>query len=272
MITFPRAKINTGLNIIRKRSDGFHDIETIFYPVGLSDALEFVVPAESVAEDELSVTGFPAGCPSSENLAVRAATLMRERFEFPYLKIHLHKSIPPGSGLGGGSSDAAGMLMLLNRYFNLGATGNDLKSMALTLGSDCPFFINGSPVLATGRGEIFDPLPCFLDGAYIVIIHEGIHISTPLAYSKSNPRGRGSGLKELIELPREEWREMITNDFEDYAFNAFPVLADIKSSLYRAGAFYSSMSGSGSAMYGLFPEEPANKALIQGNIIYQGWL
>jgi 4-diphosphocytidyl-2-C-methyl-D-erythritol kinase len=272
MITFPRAKINTGLNIIRKRSDGFHDIETIFYPVGLSDVLEFVVPAESISEDELTVTGFPAGCPSSENLAVRAAILMRERFEFPCIKIHLHKSIPPGSGLGGGSSDAAGMLMLLNRYFNLGATGNDLKTMALKLGSDCPFFIEGKPVLATGRGEIFDPLPCFLDGAYIVIIHEGIHISTPLAYSKSVPRGKSPGLKELLELPREDWREKMTNDFEDYAFQAFPVLADIKASLYRAGAFYSSMSGSGSAIYGLFAGVPANPALIQGTVIHQGWL
>ncbi|MDX9929519.1 MAG: 4-(cytidine 5'-diphospho)-2-C-methyl-D-erythritol kinase [Bacteroidales bacterium] len=270
MIVFPRAKINIGLTIVRKRDDGFHDIETIFYPVGLTDALEFIVPAKPGSADRLTVTGTGAGCATADNLVVRAAGLMREKYKFPCLKIHLHKMIPPGSGLGGGSSDASSMLMLLNRYFCLRANEQELLTLALMLGSDCPFFIKGTPVLAIGRGELFTPLPCFLNGYYIVIVRENIHISTPLAYANSKPRGSSSGLKELIKAPLEKWRDSIANDFEEYAFREHPRLQDLKQGMYEAGALFSSMSGSGSAIFGIFSKEPVSPP--RGNIIWQGWL
>ncbi|MBE0676502.1 MAG: 4-(cytidine 5'-diphospho)-2-C-methyl-D-erythritol kinase [Bacteroidales bacterium] len=272
MVTFPRAKINIGLNIIRKREDGFHDIETIFYPTGLCDALEFVIPVEGLEADTLTGTGFAAGCPVDDNLVVRAVRLLREDYEIPFLRIHLHKMIPPGSGLGGGSSDAAHMLMLLNRYFDLGIANEVLMEKSLTLGSDCPFFIYGSPAIATGRGELFDKLGCFLEGNYLVIVHEGIHISTPIAYRNSKPHVRDTHLADLIGTPSHSWKNTIENDFEEYAFSIHPRLAEIKESLYESGAWYSAMSGSGSAVYGLYSKKPERPSLIKGTIIYEGWL
>lgn len=270
MITFPRAKINIGLTIVSKRTDGFHEIETIFYPAGISDVLEFVVPRERVLSDQLVVSGVVTDCRPEDNLAVRAVSLMRERYNIPFLRIHLHKVIPPGSGLGGGSSDASAMLLLLNRYFRLQINQDELGEMALKLGSDCPFFIRQTPQLATGRGEIFTPLNCFLDGYYLVIVREGIHISTRLAYSESKPRGRVSGLERLIMEPIIEWKNSIVNDFEEYAFREYPLLAGLKQGMYDAGALYSSMSGSGSAVYGIFSSRPTTPPA--GNIIWQGWL
>ena len=270
MITFPKAKINIGLTIVRRRDDGFHDIETIFYPTGLSDALEFVVQEAVVGPDILTVTGLDSGCRQEDNLVIRAINLFREKYDIPGLRIHLHKLIPPGSGLGGGSSNASAMLMLLNRYFKLQIGRQEIEEMALKLGSDCPFFIQGTPVLATGRGEVFTPLPCFLDGYYLVIVRENIHISTPVAYAKSRPRGKTSGLEEMIKRPVEEWEKTITNDFEEYAFREHPRLALLKQGIYDAGALYSSMSGSGSAIYGIFRTKPTTSP--PGNIIWQGWL
>jgi 4-diphosphocytidyl-2-C-methyl-D-erythritol kinase len=270
MIAFPKAKINIGLSIVRRRDDGFHDIETVFYPTRFTDALEFVVAGDEPDADEITVTGIDSGCRSEDNLVIKAVKLLRETNDIPWLRIHLHKMIPPGSGLGGGSSDASTMLMLLNRYFNLQAGTQDLQSIALRLGSDCPFFIQGAPVLATGRGEIFSSLPCFLNGYYLIIIRENIHISTPLAYSNSKPRGRASGLGELIMTPVEEWKDAIKNDFEEYAFREYPALAKIKKAMYDSGAIYSSMSGSGSAIYGIFTSKPYT--LPAGKIIWQGWL
>ncbi|MFO7574170.1 MAG: 4-(cytidine 5'-diphospho)-2-C-methyl-D-erythritol kinase [Bacteroidales bacterium] len=269
MVTFPKAKINIGLTIVRKRDDGFHDIETIFYPAGLSDALEFVVSEAGLGPDELTVTGVAAGCRPEENLVIKAVNLLRAKYKIPFLRIHLHKVIPPGSGLGGGSSDASAMLMLLNRTFKLQIGRQELEDMALKLGSDCPFFIQGSPVLATGRGEVFTSLPCFLDGYYLVIVRENIHISTPLAYANSKPHGKTSGLEELIKAPLEEWKNNIKNDFEEYAFREHPRLELLKQGLYDSGALYSSMSGSGSAIYGIFRTKPESPP--PGNIIWQGW-
>ncbi len=160
--------------------------------------------------------------------------------------------------------------MLLNRYFCLRANEQELLTLALMLGSDCPFFIKGTPVLAIGRGELFTPLPCFLNGYYIVIVRENIHISTPLAYANSKPRGSSSGLKELIKAPLEKWRDSIANDFEEYAFREHPRLQDLKQGMYEAGALFSSMSGSGSAIFGIFSKEPVSPP--RGNIIWQGWL
>lgn len=270
MVVFPRAKINVGLNIIRKRDDGFHDIETMFLPVNLCDALEFVPASNSSSGDELTLSGYLTGGDTADNLVLKAVNLLRKTAPFPRLRIHLHKAIPAGSGLGGGSSDASSMLVGLNRYFSLGFTCEELSDLALELGSDCPVFISGTPVLASGRGEIFEPAPAIPDGLRIVIIHEPIHISTSEAYRNCKPQIPPVRLMELTRRPVSEWKQTIRNDFEDYAFSRFPVLREIKESLYKAGAVYSSMSGSGSAIYGLFTGEPGLPQKIKGKIIYQG--
>jgi 4-diphosphocytidyl-2-C-methyl-D-erythritol kinase len=270
MVVFPRAKINVGLNITGKRSDGYHNIETLFIPVGLCDALEFVGAPPGVVADELIVTGLVTDCNPADNLVVRALNLIRTRCTVPPLRMHLHKAIPPGSGLGGGSSDASAMLVALNKFFSLGIDDAILQEMALTIGSDCPVFIAGTPVLASGRGEIFSPAPALPSGLTLVIVHEGIHISTAEAYGNCHPRKPDYRLSELIAEPPERWKETIKNDFEDYAFSKHPILAEIKESMYRAGALYSSMSGSGSAVYGLFTEEPGQYDRIKGNIIFKG--
>lgn len=270
MVVFPKAKINIGLNIIGKRTDGYHNIETLFLPVGLCDALEFVPAGQGTANDELTVSGSMNGVNPADNLVFKAVKLLRQRTPFPRLRIHLHKVIPTGSGLGGGSSDASSMLVGLNRYFSLGFTCEELQNLALELGSDCPVFISGTPAFASGRGEIFEPAPKIPDGLRIVIVHEGIHISTPEAYRNSRPAIPAVRLRELTQRPAEEWRDTIRNDFEEYAFGMYPQLADIKASMYRAGAIYSSMSGSGSAVYGLFMGEPRFPEKIKGTIIFKG--
>jgi 4-diphosphocytidyl-2-C-methyl-D-erythritol kinase len=269
MVTFPRAKINIGLFITEKRGDGYHNIESLFAPVGLSDALEFVEAGDNCQSDELTVTGVMAGCNPADNFVMKALEIVRRKRTIPYQRIHLHKAIPAGSGLGGGSSDASAMLLALNKRYSVGYNAQDLHQAALSIGSDCPFFINCAPVIATGRGELFEPAPPLPSGLKIVIVHDGIHISTPEAYANCTPRRRTRGLRELISQPLSEWRESITNDFEEYAFRRFPRLAEIKESLYVAGAVYSSMSGSGSAVYGLFVGDP-DTHVIKGNIIYCG--
>lgn len=270
MVIFPRAKINVGLNIIRKRDDGYHDIETMFLPVNLCDALEFVPSSNYSAVDELTLSGLMTGGETADNLVLKAVKILRTRAPFPTLKIHLHKAIPAGSGLGGGSSDASSMLVGINKYFSLGLTCEELADLALELGSDCPVFISGTPVLASGRGEIFERAPAIPAGLKVVIIHEAIHISTSEAYRNCKPHIPSVRLSELARRPISEWKETIKNDFEDYAFSMFPVLGEIKKSLYNAGAVYSSMSGSGSAIYGLFTGEPKLPQKIKGKIIYQG--
>jgi len=270
MVVFPRAKVNIGLNIIDKRTDGYHNIETLFLPVNLCDALEFVPAGHGSEKDQLTVSGYMTGGDPDDNLVIKAVKILRKKVAFPGLKIHLHKVIPTGSGLGGGSSDASSMLVGLNRYFSLGFTCEELQSMSLELGSDCPVFISGAPALASGRGEIFEPAPEIPEGLRIVIVHEGIHISTLEAYKNSQPVIPAVRLRELIKRPLNEWKETIRNDFEEYAFNRFPQLAEIKAGMYEAGAVYSSMTGSGSAVYGLFWGEPKFPDRIKGSIIYQG--
>lgn len=270
MLTFPRAKINIGLTIVRKRDDGFHDIETIFYPIPLADALEFVPAGPDAVSDTLTVTGVADLGNPADNLVTKAVSLLRTRYPVPYLRIHLLKTIPPGSGLGGGSSDASAMLVLLNRYFGLQASQEELLTLALQLGSDCPFFIRPEPVLATGRGEIFTPLRCLLTGYYLVLVRDDIHISTPMAYAGSKPRGSEAGLAGLVTAPVEEWKDRVVNDFEEYAFRQHPRLSMLKQGMYDAGAIYSSMSGSGSAIYGIFTSRPNTPP--PGNIIWQGEL
>jgi len=272
MITFPMAKINIGLRVTGKRSDGFHDIETLFYPVNLCDALEFVVAEGKVTDDELTVTGIDIRTHNEKNLVIRAIKKMREKNPVPYLKIHLHKAIPTGAGLGGGSSDAASILKSINRCFNISLNEDVLRAYALELGSDCPFFIEPLPSIATGRGEELTTVTPILEGYNLVLINPGIHISTRDAYLNSIPDVPKKSLKQLIKTDPSDWKKYIKNDFEDFAFKLYPQIREIKKSLYLSGAFYASMSGSGSSVYGIFDRKPVVADNLKEFVIYEGVL
>ena len=270
MIFFPSAKINIGLRITKKRPDGYHDIETIFYPVELCDALEFVVSDNQEQNDIIRVTGTDAEIENDDNLVMKAVLKLREKRTFPFLKVHLHKGIPLGAGLGGGSSDAACMLKVINRHFGLHLDKSILKSLALELGSDCSFFIDCEPSVAAGRGEILTPVRNILSGYYLVLINPGVEISTREAYQNCHPAVPATSLLRLIELPVAEWKNHILNDFEEFAFKKFPIIGELKSDLYSAGALFSLMSGSGSSVYGVFSEKPALPEKVKKYVIWEG--
>lgn len=272
MISFPRAKINIGLRVIRKRSDGFHDIETLFYPVPLYDALEFIVAPDSPGDDLLVTSGIDIETNIQNNMVIRAVRSLRENFIFPFLKIHLHKVIPSGAGLGGGSSDASCMLTALNKYFRLSLQESYLQKLALDLGSDCPFFINAVPSIASGRGEKLKPVKAVLDGYNAVLINPGIRISTRDAYINCHPSSREDDLEELVSSDIKSWKKNVRNDFEDFAFRIHPQIKEIKASLYRTGAIFSSMSGSGSTVYGIFEGKPVISRKLQNYVIWKGKL
>jgi 4-diphosphocytidyl-2-C-methyl-D-erythritol kinase len=272
MITFPKAKINFGLRITERRSDGYHDIETIFYPVNLAYALEYVVPKGKAEVDELVVTGLKVPSRSGNNIVIKALQRLRQDFSIPYLKIHLHKAIPSGAGLGGGSSDAASVIRAINRYFGLEMNNQEMRSLALDLGSDCPFFIDPVPSFATGRGEIIQPANNFLHGFYIVILNPGVSISTKEAYMNCAPAKPEVPLEELISLPAHDWKKNIINDFEEYAFKIHPFINDMKEELYLSGAIYSSLSGSGSSVFGIYEQRPKIPAKLSEYMIFEGVL
>jgi 4-diphosphocytidyl-2-C-methyl-D-erythritol kinase len=272
VISFPKAKINIGLNITGKREDGYHDIETVFYPVGLSDALEFVVQCKPGDEDLLTLTGIETWAPGGKNLVLSVVTRMREQFTFPLLKIHLHKAIPVGAGLGGGSSDAACMIKALNRYFGFGLTVPEMMDLALKTGSDCPFFIDPVPSFASGRGEKLTPCTAFLKGMYMVLLNPGFHVSTREAYAKCRPAKPLVSLKEMVVQPVSLWRQSIKNDFEEHVFRSYPLIGQLKDELYRTGALYSSMSGSGSSVYGIFGKAPVLDESLSQYVIWKGLL
>ncbi len=256
MVVFPKAKINIGLRIVEKRPDGFHNIETFFYPVALYDALEFVVRKDNRRHDSLRVTGVMEETDPENNLVMRAVKLMRSSFDFPRIHIHLHKTIPVGAGLGGGSSDAAGMLRVLNRYFIFGLNSEELRTFAVRLGSDAPFFIDGTPSFAEGVGNILSEFPLDLSSYNIVLLYPGLNISTAEAYTGCVPCPTGLSLRQILNLPVGEWRGRVINDFELNIFRNCPQLGELKMALYEAGAVYASMSGSGSTVYGIFREIP----------------
>ena len=270
MITFPKAKINLGLRITAKRPDGYHDIETLYYPVNLSDALEFVIPGGKRNDDELVVTGLSIASRPDNNIVIKALRRLRKEFSVPFLKIHLHKAIPSGAGLGGGSSDASSLIKAINRYFGLAMSDQRMHDMALELGSDCPFFIDPAPSFATGRGDILRPSLPFLDGYFITILNPGVSISTREAFLNCQPVKPDTSLEKVISLPASKWKKLIKNDFEEYAFKLFPVIGDMKKSLYRAGAIYSSMSGSGSSLFGIYEGKPKIPAKLKEYVIYEG--
>lgn len=256
MIYFPNAKINIGLNIVEKRPDGFHNIETIFYPIGMSDILE-ITKSDKITNFTNSGIQVEGGNIES-NLCFKSYQLLKKDFTLPEINIHLHKLIPFGSGLGGGSSDASYTLIGLNRLFNLNLANKELISYAEQIGSDCAIFIKDESSFATERGNILNPVDLNLKGLTLVIIHPKIHINTGLAYSKSIPQKPKFKLNELIKEPIENWKNTIYNDFEDVIFKEYPEIEDIKNRLYNLGALYSSMSGSGSSVYGIFKDEIKN--------------
>ena len=259
MIVFPNCKINLGLFILNKRADGFHDLQTIFYPVALQDALEVIQHPKAGSSDcTITVSGIPLDTQAENNICTKAYRLLKKDIPgLPSVLVHLHKIIPSGAGLGGGSSDGSFMLLLLNKKFNLGLTDEQLGAYALQLGSDCPFFLKNLPCMAEGRGEKISPLKIDLSTYKLVIIHPGIHVSTGWAFSKISPSNNRPSLWELVQKPIEEWKDLVKNDFEPVVFRAYPEVAGIKDLLYEKGALYASMSGSGSSVYGFFEKEAA---------------
>jgi len=249
LVTFPNCKINLGLNILKKREDGFHELETVFLPVPLCDALE-IVPSNK--ETELTTTGISTG-KVEDNLCLKAFNLLKKDYPLlPKVQIHLHKIIPIGAGVGGGSADAAFTLQLLNKKFQLSIPENKIFGYALQLGSDCPFFLTNKPTYATGRGEQLEHVNLSLSGYKIALVNAGIHISTADAFRNIKPAIPAKKIKEIIQQPIEIWKKELKNDFEEYVFEKFPQIKEIKENLYNAGADYASMSGSGSTVFGLF--------------------
>ena len=275
MLTFPNAKINLGLNIIEKRPDGYHNLETIFYPIPLEDALEITVPSDGgdtkfrLHQFGLKIAGRP-----EDNLAVKAYQLLNARFGLPSVDIQLLKRIPSGAGLGGGSADAAFTLKLLNEKFGLGLRDRELEACAAQLGADCAFFIRNRPTYAEGIGNVFSPVSLSLKGYRIWLVKPDVFVSTRDAFARIKPRRPSTSLRQVAQLPVEEWKGRMVNDFEESVFPQFPVIAEIKSEMYRRGAVYASMSGSGSSVYGLFAADTALPDLNFGKnaYIYKGIL
>lgn len=250
MITFPNAKINLGLNIVERRPDGYHNLETVFYPImGLTDVLE-IVPATTT---RLHCYGRTVDCAEEKNLVMKACRLMQREAGAPEVDMHLYKHIPDGAGLGGGSSDAAHAMLMLNQMFGLGIGRERLAQMAATLGADCPFFIYNKPVMATGIGDVFSPASVGLGGYTLLLVKPEVSVPTAVAYSRVSPQPSQSRLTQQLSLPVEQWQAAgVRNQFEPSVFAAYPQLAAIKSELARSGALYASMSGSGSSIFGIF--------------------
>lgn len=251
MIVFPSCKINLGLRVTNKREDGFHDIDTIMYPLPFHDILE-ILPSNTL---KFTTHGIPIPGDSSQNLCLKAYHLLQFDYNLPPVHIDLRKQIPIGAGLGGGSADAAFTLIALNKLFTLGLSIEQLESYASQLGSDCAFFIQNRPAHATGRGELLSPISLNLKGYFLLLIHPEIHVSTADAYGSIIPAPAPS-VQEIINQPMELWQEQLINDFETPIFKLHPTIEAIKSDLYQKGASYASMSGSGSSVFGIFSERP----------------
>lgn len=262
MIVFPNIKINLGLSITEKRPDGYHNLETVFYPVALEDALEIrALPEASLPEADKKITlhqyGMEITGNPEDNLVAKAYSLLDKEFHLPPVEIHLYKHIPSGAGLGGGSSDAAFMLKLLNGHFHLNLSEEQLEIYAATLGADCAFFIKNKPVYAEGIGNIFSPIELSLKGYQIMIVKPDVFVSTREAFANIHPHHPEYPVKEVIRRPVAEWKDTLINDFEASVFPQHPVIGEIKKELYNQGALYASMSGSGSSVFGLFAPDAA---------------
>lgn len=251
MITFPNAKINLGLNIVSKREDGYHNIESCFYPIPWHDSLE-VIEAASFAFHSY---GLDIPGDATSNLCVKAYELIKADFGIPPVEVHLLKNIPMGAGLGGGSADGAFTLKMLNDLFSLRLSDLKLENYALKLGSDCPFFIKNQPTIATGRGEHLQFIDLDLSGYYLAIHNPGIHVSTKEAYAGITPGKVGTSISDLIKTPIQQWKDKLVNDFETCIFPNHSQIEQLKKEMYDAGAIYASMTGSGSTVFGLFAKK-----------------
>ena len=260
MITFPIAKINLGLNVVEKRPDGYHNLQTVFYPVPIMDALEIVPMSEGFPSDvdcDLKVTNIHIEGDEQRNLVVRAYQLLKKDFpSLPRIHTHLWKGIPTQAGMGGGSSDCAYMIRLLNETFDLQLTNEQMQQYAAQLGADCAFFIESVPCYAEGIGEQLEPISLDLSGWYIGVVRPDIPVPTKEAFSRIHPHYPSLNCREVVMQPVETWRDNLINDFEESVFALHPEIGAVKEQLYKMGATYAAMSGSGSALFGLFKEEP----------------
>lgn len=251
-ISYPNAKINLGLYVVERRPDGYHNIETVFYPIPLCDKLEITEDDE----DQLLISGMPVAGELSDNLVVRVVKMLRQEREIPPLRISLQKNIPTGAGLGGGSADAAFTMKLLNEQFFLGMTDKEMEQKVAKLGADCAFFIRNKATMAGGIGNIFSPINLDLSGWHFLLVKPDEFVSTREAYSQVCPAQPVHPLMDTIQQPIEKWKDLLFNDFEQSVFPQHTVISDIKHTMYNIGATYASMSGSGSSVFGLFKEEP----------------
>ena len=269
MICFPNAKINLGLHVISRRPDGYHNLETIFYPLDLRDALE-IIPGSSSGSNEhrFFQTGNAIEGTPDENLVMKALRLISAKKKIPPIDIHLLKKIPTGAGLGGGSSDAAFMLRLLNDTFSLGYTHKQLRGLAAQLGADCPFFIDNTPSYATGIGDKLKPVEINLDPYFLLLVKPDIAVSTKEAYGMITPRKPELSLKKIIKMPVTDWRGWMINDLEIPIFRKYPEIWLIKEQMVHLGAIYASMSGSGSAVFGIFEKEPSWQTLFSRHFVW----
>lgn len=269
MVSFPPCKINLGLNVIRKREDGYHDIVTCFYPVPWNDILE-LVPARNFT---FSSSGEPVPGAAADNLCVKAYELLNQEFGLKPVAMHLHKVVPIGAGLGAGSSDGAYTLKSLNELFGLSLSVERLREYAARLGSDCAFFVESRPVIGRGRGEVLEPVNLTLKGKFIVIVKPEVSRSTAVAFSEITPRQPAMDIRAIVEnQPVSKWRNLLTNDFEESIFKSFPIVESIHSKLLAFGATYASLSGSGSAVYGLFESEIDLKKEFESLHYWSGYL
>ncbi|HYF68168.1 MAG TPA: 4-(cytidine 5'-diphospho)-2-C-methyl-D-erythritol kinase [Ohtaekwangia sp.] len=267
MLAFPPCKLNLGLHVTHKRMDGYHDIETCFYPVPFTDVLEVVVSDQFA----FSSTGVVVPGPVENNLCVKAFELLKHDHDLAPVQIHLHKIIPTGAGLGGGSSDAAYTLRLLNQVFDLNLSLDQLMQYAAKLGSDCAFFIGDKPMIGKGRGELLHDINLSLKGKYVVLIKPDLEVSTAAAYAGITPDTPAMPIAEILtQHPMSHWKEMLVNDFEVSVFQKFPILKHIKESLYDAGAVYACMSGSGSTVFGIF--DTAVQPATDYPVMWSGYL
>ena len=257
MIVFPHAKINLGLNVVRKRADGFHDIQSVLVPIPLCDVLEVVVdPVLAPGEVVFNRSGLSIAGAIEEDLCMKALRLVEQQRPLPGLRMHLHKVVPSGAGLGGGSSDGAHVLRLLNDLLQLGLKKEELFQMAASLGSDCPFFLHHGAQLAEGRGERLSPITVDLKNWWLVLVNPGVHVSTAEVYRNTTPTGTEIDLAAVLSHPPNRWNGALVNTMEPYVLSAYPAVAHVKKQLLDFGAAYAAMSGSGSCVFGLFRERP----------------
>jgi len=268
VVTFPNAKINLGLQILRKRPDGYHDISSLFLPIPLCDVLE-VIESKKLS---FASSGLPIPGNTDDNLCLKAYHLLKADFDLPPVSIHLHKVIPMGAGLGGGSADGAFVLSMLNEKFGLRLTQKQLESYAAQLGSDCPFFIGNLAAIASGRGTDLASHAIDLKGHYLVLLFPGIHIGTREAYAGVKPHAGQPNIADILAAPVNQWKNTLKNDFETSVFPSRPLLPSLKDLLYQTGAAYASMTGSGSTIYGIFETQPVLSALPAGVTSWTGTL